>query len=458
MNVQLILLLYALCTTRAAMTLSNQTVSPLTAASVNTSYSYSFSGSAITITAGSQFIAQFDSGSFTITQVSSCQMTMNGVSRTNLSCSINASANAVVFSNIVTVDTSLTILNVSFYSNGAVYSGTSNILFYFVDSTGLQNTNTRVNTSVTIVPLSLSNCLATNLNQVVGAYTTFNFSYTPATAIPMGSILQIVLPAWFGNSSNLLNNASANCSSNCSAILLTSSESIIFQVLYNTTGVVSGVIQNVSIYNIKNPPSTAAISIQILIQTATSQNVQQCYVQLAATTPNQLRATFPLANNGISSSNSIKLTFRSSNPIPGSTSYLRISSPLTISYAYSSSNSSSTISPVRVSSSDGSVLISGLSTSNIAALSSYYLGLFSMVNPPSTKIVSLIFTTQTFVNSTFYSIDSSTINIQAVASNITVSTATAQNTIVYAVGNFTVSFITVNALVQGSFAVIQFPP
>lgn len=441
----------------SSMTLSSQVVSPLTAGSTNTSYSYVFASTAITVSAGSQLLAQFDVGSFTVSQVNGCQLSINGATVSAATCAVNTSSNAVVFSNAAASSISLNNLSVSFRSNGASYSGTSNILFYFQDSTGLQNTDSRVNTTVSIVAATMSGCSVVSSNLTVGASTTYNFSYAPTVAIPTGSILQLVLPAWFGNGTNLLNNASANCSSSCTALLISSSESIIFRNIFASAGAAIGTSQNASVYSIKNPPSTAPITIQILVQTSASQNVQQCYVQLAVTTPNMLITTFNPTNTAISASNSIKLSFRSSNPIPGATSYLRISTSLALSYSYSAANSLPTVAPVRVSSTDSSVLISGLSTSNIASLSLYYLGLFTLTNAPSSKKHTISFTTQTYSNNTFYSIDSNSVVVQATAATMTIASVSASNPIAYAIGQFSVSFTIINNLVVGSFAVLQFP-
>lgn len=440
-----------------SMSLSSQVVSPLTAGSTNTSYSYAFAATAITVPAGSQLVAQFDTGAFAISQVNGCQLSMNGVSVSGATCVVNTSSNAVIWSGVAASSLSLSNLSVSFYSNGASYSGTSNILFYFQDSTGLQNTDSRVNTTVSIVAATMTGCSVTTANQTVGASSTYNLAYTPAVQVATGSILQIVLPAWFGNSTNLLNNASANCSSNCSALLISTSETVTFKTIYSSAGVAAAAPQTAAIFSIKNPPSTAPISIQFIVQTSNNQNVQQCFYQLSVNTPNSLRAAFAPSNLTISAGNSIKLSFRSSNPIPGSTSYLRISSPLGLAYSYAAANSTSTTAPVRVSSTDGSVLISGLSTSNIAALSLYNLGLFTLTNGPSSKKYTLTFTTQTYSNNSFYSIDSSSVDIQAVPSTITVANVSAQNSLAYAIGQFSVSFTSANALVQGSFAVLQFP-
>lgn len=114
---------------------------------------------------------------------------------------------------------------------------------------------------------------------------------------------------------------------------------------------------------------------------------------LTATTTNNLKATFAVTNNSISAVNSVRLTFRSTNPIQVSMGYLRINSPLGLNYTYSSVNSTAMTAPARVSSTDGSLLINGLATSNIAANSIYNLGLFSLSNPPSTKKSTLTFTT-----------------------------------------------------------------
>lgn len=441
----------------SSMSLSSQTVAPLTAGSTNTSYMYSFAASGISVPAGSQLLAQFDTGAFSISQVNGCQLSINGAAVAGASCSVNSASNAVVFSNVATVALTPTSISASFYSNGASYSGTSNILFYFQDSAGLQNTNSKVNTTVSIAAAAMGSCSATTASQMVGSATNFTFAYSPAVAIPTGSILQLVLPAWFGNGTNLLNNASANCSSNCSALLLSASESIVFKSIFSAAGAAIGTSQNVAVYSIKNPPSTAPIAIQILIQTSGGQNVQSCSVQLAATTPNQLRATFAPSNSAISANSIIKLSFRNTNPLPGSSSYLRIASPLALSYNYTAVNSTSTVAPIRVTSTDGSLLIQGLSTANIASLSGYFLGMFTLTNAPSSKKFTLAFTTQTYSSGTFYSVDSSSIDVQAVAATITVASVSAQNNLAYAIGQFTVSFTTINNLVSGSFAVIQFP-
>lgn len=438
----------------STLILSSQTITPLTASSSNTAYLYSLTSTGRSIAANSQFFVQFETGAFDITQASACSFTLNGAAVAAATCTVNSGANTITFGNVITTATTVTSLTVGFNSSGAIYSGNLNMQLYFVDSSGVQITDTWVNTTVSIVTAPMTTCSVSNAHQIVGSSTTFVFGFTPVVNITSGSILQIVLPAWFGNATNFVNNASVNCSQNCSATLSSSSESVIFRRMFNSTTMAT---QSVEIYSIKNPTTTQPISISIIIQTSTNYNVQRCSVNLSATTPNNLRATFPITSTSISAVNSIRLSFRNTNPIQVSASYLRISSPLTMNYTYASANSTSTTAPARTTSTDGSLLISGLAASNIAANSIYNLGLFSMSNPPSTKKVTLTFTTETLANGTYYLIDMSTIDITATASTITTAAFVAQTTTAYSVGSSTFSFIIVNALISDSYAVIQFP-
>lgn len=219
----LIILLSLFLPACSTLTLATQTVSPLTASSPNSSYLYTFSSSGQAVSANSQFIAQFDTGAFVITQVSTCQLAINNVNYTGINCTANSGANTITIGNISTTALTATSLIVGFFTSGAVYSGSLSVLMYFMDSSGLQISDSRVNTTLTIIPATMTTCSVSNLNQIVGSSTTFTFGFTPVVSISASSVLQIVLPAWFGNSSNLVNNASANCSQNCSATLSTSS-------------------------------------------------------------------------------------------------------------------------------------------------------------------------------------------------------------------------------------------
>lgn len=424
-------LLFVVQIVSGTMTLSSQTVSPLVAGSANTSYSYAFSAASVTISGGASFVAKFDSAPFNLTHLSGCSMSINSVAIAGLTCSFSQSTSIITMTNITNSTMAVSSVSLQFFTVGASYSTTTNILFYFVDSSGNQNTDSRLNTTLTITTATMASCSANNLGKIVGASTTFSFGFTPVIQISAGSILQVVFPAWFGNSTNLVNNGSANCSSACSVMLLTSTETLTFRSLFTT---VTSAAQSVSVFTIKNPPSTAPISIQLIVQTSANQNIQQCSVSLAAETPNNLRASFTLSNRAISASNNFRLNFVNSNPIQGNTSFLRISSPLPLNYTYSAANSQSSTPPLRVSSSDGSVLISGLSTSNISSLTPYFLGLFTLTNPPSTEAVSLTFTTQTLVSGTYYDIDTSTVSVSSVASNITIATISAQRQQIYAIG------------------------
>lgn len=205
--------------TSCSLSPTSQSVSPLTASSPNTSYSYSFNSTGQAVPSSAQFIVQFDTGPFSITQATNCVFTVNGVSVAGVSCTPNSGANTITFTGVTSSATTVMNMTVAFYTTGAVYSGSTWVSMYFADSAGIQITDSKVNASLTITQATMTGCTVSNANQVVGSSTTFSFGFTPIVNITSNSMLQILIPAWFGNSSNLINNASANCSQSCSATL-----------------------------------------------------------------------------------------------------------------------------------------------------------------------------------------------------------------------------------------------
>lgn len=135
-----------------------------------------------------------------------------------------------------------------------------------------------------------------------------------------------------------------------------------------------------------------------------------------------------------------------------STGYILLSSALPISYTPVNLNGSTPI----IVSSDNGLLIGGLSSTTIGNF--FRMGNFSITNSVSVKAVPLTITSMIQVNSVFYKVNSATVNISSVVSQITTSKVEFNPQNANKLSQYTISFISVNNLISGSFITVLFPP
>ena len=208
--------------------------------------------------------------------------------------------------------------------------------------------------------------------------------------------------------------------------------------------------------SIKNPSSTAPITIILTIKTNTAFTVQNCSTSLTASVPNTFRnILFSLTNYSILAVNTVALSLILNNPIPANTSYIRLNSSLSISYSYSAQTGNV---PVQTPTSDGSLLIGNLSNTNLNSGNSYTIGNFIVTNSYSSKPVILTITSLFVSNKNFYLIDSSVLTFTANPSIITNSSIVIYNdSKANKYGTYNISFININSLISNSFIIIVFP-
>lgn len=183
-----------------------------------------------------------------------------------------------------------------------------------------------------------------------------------------------------------------------------------------------------------------------------------CTSTFAVSTTNVFRATnFGIVNTTIAATNIATLRLQLTNPI-SSISYVRIQpNILTISYQFSNYNMGTQ--PFQTSTSDGSLLLGNFTTSTTSSPTIINLNNFTLINPPyANKPVTLTFTTENLVDSTFYLIDRGTFDIVASPSTIVESGVSATNTSINAVSRYTLWFRNINRLISTSFIIINFPP
>lgn len=146
-----------------------------------------------------------------------------------------------------------------------------------------------------------------------------------------------------------------------------------------------------------------------------------CSQTFSVATPNTFRGTSFTStspNPAISSTNILTLRLTLTNPI-SSISYIRIQpSILPITYQFNNYNMGTQ--PFLQPTSDGSILLGGLTTSTTASPSIVNLNNFTVGNPPyGNKPVTLTFTTENLVDSVYYLVDKGTVDIVATPSTIT---------------------------------------
>jgi len=211
----------------------------------------------------------------------------------------------------------------------------------------------------------------------------------------------------------------------------------------------------------RNPPSTAPITISIVLFAKISLNTQYSYQNCSATfwvnTPNAFKmSNFAITNTTISATNVLTLSLQLNNPI-SSMSYLRINpNSLRLTYLYNNYNQGTQ--PSQNPTNDSTLLISNLTTSTTTSPSFLVLNNFTLVNPPyANKPVPITFTTSNLIANTYYLIDTSTVTITASPSTIVSYGMNIATTSINALTGYTVWFVTINQLVIGSYIVVVFP-
>lgn len=143
-----------------------------------------------------------------------------------------------------------------------------------------------------------------------------------------------------------------------------------------------------------------------------------CTSTFSVSTPNTFRSTnFGIVNTTIGATNIATLRLQLTNPI-SSISYVRIQpNILTITYQYSNYNMGTQ--PFQGTTSDGSLILGNFTLSTTSSPSIINLNNFTLINPPyANKPVTLTFTTENLVDSTFFLIDRGTFDIVASPSTI----------------------------------------
>lgn len=202
----------------STFTLSSSSVSPNTAKSTSSLYEFNFN----TV---STFTTDFDlhivfPTIYTISSVSGCELKINNVAKTGLTCTINTGNKAIEFSDL-RITESISSMTVSFTTSTSRYAATDTLIFYYYDpgTTTLLSALTNY-VSLTIVNAEMTCSLASN-SDIVGEDVTYTVQYTPTVLAEVDSVVQIVLDPWgaFEGSNFLTDNTTNICGGNCSLTL-----------------------------------------------------------------------------------------------------------------------------------------------------------------------------------------------------------------------------------------------
>ena len=218
----------------------------------------------------------------------------------------------------------------------------------------------------------------------------------------------------------------------------------------------------ITLNSARNPASFAPIKLKIVISASDGSSVYMTgSTTIAASTTNTFNGvTFDLPVKTISSINSnvgLRVTLR--NPLNSNT-FLRVTGASQISFSYGYAfNSLSTVPTEITGQPSGQLLLGNLARSTITSEPTILsLGNFTVINPPySQKSVSLTFRTEQLINSTYYFIDETTIQVAATASTITQSEVRPQILNIGSVTSYDLWFVSVNRLISGSYVIITFP-
>jgi hypothetical protein len=172
--------------------------------------------------------------------------------------------------------------------------------------------------------------------------------------------------------------------------------------------------------------------------------VQICSSTFSVNTPNTFKSiTFTTNNKIISVNNTIVLSLTTTNSLFAPT-YLRVNTSLPIAFSFIILNTNR---PYKVTTTDGSVLLTNLTSGNINSNYPLTVGNFILTNPAySSKSVLVTFSTQVLINGTYYSVDSSSVAIQSNPSNITQFNVSILNNTVNIPTTYVINFTTINNL------------
>lgn len=321
-----------------------------------------------------------------------------------------------------------------------------------VDGTGLPDFNTFVQVQLEFTAASFSACEVTSNSQVVGQAATWTITLTPAVSVQTSQVLVMTLPIWTSTTPSNFIKSTANCSSSCTNSIQSPSEIVTISNLFQTAGVEPVTF---SITTALNPVSTYPISVSFTITTSDASTVQTCSSTFSVSSPSVLtNVTFVNSNRRISGTNQVIFYGFTSTPL-ASGAYLRASTSLGLSYTYVPLTPNKL---QRVATTDGTLLLSNLTSTSVNAQYPLTVGNYTLTNPKySNKSVSVVFSTEAFINGSFYKIDMATISITADPSTITTAAVTIPTKGINLISSYSVSFTTVNALLGTSTIIIVFP-
>ena len=171
-------------------------VQPLTAASSNTSYSFTFTNqNTATLPALSSLVIFFSTSAFSGFSVQSCILTLNQLQPFTPTCSVN-SINQIVFSSINSSPLTLSNFTVRFNGKGAMYATSVQVQVFFVDSSGTNVTAMNGAAFFNIIPLTMSGCNVSTDSAVVGDSATWTINFVPSVDVVVNSSLKVTLPKW----------------------------------------------------------------------------------------------------------------------------------------------------------------------------------------------------------------------------------------------------------------------
>lgn len=371
----------------AAFSLSSSSNTPGYASATTTAYQLDLLSDTVQLAPGWQFIVNFPTDQFTISSASGCSFAVDSVVVAAASCIANSSANQIVFQNVAASSVTPATLTVKFSTQSAASTSSPILDVYMLDGSGAANTQTFVQVQLTFTSATFSGCSVASASNVVGALTVWTVTLTPFVAVKTSEVVTMALPLWSDSTPSNFQKSSANCSASCNSSYDTNSETITLVNAITVAGTSNIVFQ---LTTVKNPPSTAPISMTFTISTQTGV-VQQCSSTFSVTIPNSLTSiTFTNTNRTISVVNPIIFNSVTSNPLPAN-AYLRVTTSLALGYTYV---------PLRpnklqkVTTTDGSLLLSNLTSVGVSSQYPITVGNFSLTNPKFTgKGVLITFST-----------------------------------------------------------------
>lgn len=451
----------------AAAQLSFTVVS--SAASPNTARS-SASTYTITMNAITSASLNFDAAvsftsAFVFSSLNSCQAVLNSNVVATASCSLASGSNMVQFTNLNPSLAAVSTLSLIFSTATALYAGsfTATLTYYASgNSSNVYNTNSAPIT-ITTAPMA---CSLASTSTIAGATANYTLAYSPSVYISPATILQVQFPSWSAYSQTNFPSftSSAVCAGQCtirtpSSVAGFNNEVITYSSLYSANSTAN---MSLTLANARNPASTQPISVSLTLLhfvSSTSQPVYMtCTTTFAPSAPNTFRGVaFSPANLAIAATNSISLLINLTNPI-SSVSYLRISyaSDLTLSYSYISSNQQTT--QVSISSGATNTLLIGNLTNSTSLFTTLFMAVFTLTNAPFANYsLPITFATLNLVGTTYFQVDSATINLQFTQGTLPAASLVASDPSINAVTTYTFTMTTLNTLIANSKIILTLP-